>query len=268
VSAHGNRSVESFSAWAAQSFSDADAAKGGDAAEAFAAKATLGDTGDRLAAVAARSGGQVSPGGQVSAGGQASPIVQTASSGGEQMQAAEPSMQTANARSTGAQGASATGAEGGRPVTPGSTGFRVEQALNAEFERGVVGRLRDNGEMRLAIEREGLGELDVRVAVRESSVHASIATQHDEARQLLASQRADLETALQRHNLRLDSFDVDVGGREGRGTARQDGDQAQHGGGAAGGATGLQDRAGGTAANDAAERLQPREWGGGLSVRV
>jgi hypothetical protein len=58
--------------------------------------------------------------------------------------------------------------------------------------------------------------------VRESGVHASIGTQHDEARQLLNSQRADLEAALQRYNLRLDSFNVDVGHRDGRSGMRHE----------------------------------------------
>jgi hypothetical protein len=99
---------------------------------------------------------------------------------------------------------------------------RVEQAFEAGLERGLAGRLRDNGEMRLAVRQEGLGDLDVRVMVRESGVHASIGTQHDEARQLLNSQRGDLEAALQRYNLRLDSFNVDVGHQDGRSGMRHE----------------------------------------------
>jgi flagellar hook-length control protein FliK len=104
----------------------------------------------------------------------------------------------------------------------GSSTARLEQALNAEFERGFVGRLRDNGEMRLTVHGNDLGEMELRVAVRESAVHASIATQNDEARQLLTSQRGDLENALQRYNLRLDSFTVDVGNRDGRSLLHDD----------------------------------------------
>ncbi len=103
-----------------------------------------------------------------------------------------------------------------------SVAARVEQAFEAGLERGLAGRLRDNGEMRLAVRQEGLGDLDVRVTVRESGVHASIGTQHDEARQLLNSQRADLEAALQRYNLRLDSFNVDVGHQDGRSGMRHE----------------------------------------------
>jgi hypothetical protein len=142
---------------------------------------------------------------------------------------------------------------------------RVEQALRAESERGVVTRLRDNGEMRLAIRPNGLGELEVRVAVRESSVHASIATQHEEARQVLNSQRSDLEAALQRNNLRLDSFSVDVGGREARSFVRQDSPHAEPGPWHHGLPTGEPE-------HDAKRPMPPADLdavlGGGLSLRV
>ncbi len=102
-----------------------------------------------------------------------------------------------------------------RPAMVGAT-LRAEQALAADLERGVIARVRDGGEMRLALQPAGLGEVELRVAVRDGGVHAHLATAHEEARQLLTSHRHDLETALQRYHLRLDSFDVDVGGREGR----------------------------------------------------
>jgi hypothetical protein len=104
---------------------------------------------------------------------------------------------------------------------------RVEHALSAELGRGIVARLHNGEEMQLAIRPNGLGDLEVRVAVRDGSVHASIATPDEEARQLLSSQRGDLEAALQRNNLRLDSFSVDVGGREARSFARQDSSHAE-----------------------------------------
>ena len=105
--------------------------------------------------------------------------------------------------------------ETGRPGTPVSTAH-LERALAAGAERDIVGRLRHDGEMRLTLQPHGLGELEVRVAVRDGGVHASVATANDDARQLLTTQRGDLETALERYNLRLDSFNVDVGGRDGR----------------------------------------------------
>ncbi len=108
------------------------------------------------------------------------------------------------------------------PRLAGSPAARLEQALNADFEHGFVGRLRDGGQMRLTVHGDGLGDIELRVTVRENGVHASIAAQHDEARQLLNSQRSDLVAALQRSNLRLESFTVDVGGRDGRSYLRHD----------------------------------------------
>jgi hypothetical protein len=101
--------------------------------------------------------------------------------------------------------------EAARPGGAAST-IHLERALAAGAERDVVGRLRHDGEMRLMLEPRGLGELEVRVAVRDGGVHASVATTSDDARHLLSSQRVHLETALERYNLRLDSFSVGVGG--------------------------------------------------------
>lgn len=112
--------------------------------------------------------------------------------------------------------------EGMRPAASTAL-LRAEQALDAKLEHGsVVGHLRDNGEMRLALRPHGLGELEVRIAIREGGVQANVAASHEEARQLLTSQRHDLEAALQRYNLRLDSFSVDVGGRDGRSFAQNE----------------------------------------------
>jgi flagellar hook-length control protein FliK len=110
-------------------------------------------------------------------------------------------------------GQAGTGAKGEAARSGGAAStIHLERALAAGAERDVVGRLRHDGEMRLTLEPRGLGELEVRVAVRDGGVHASVATTSDDARHLLASQRAHLETALERYNLRLDSFSVGVGG--------------------------------------------------------
>lgn len=154
--------------------------------------------------------------------------------------------------------------EGTRPTASAAT-LRAEQALEAEREYGsVVGRLRDNGEMRLALRPQGLGELEVRVAVRDGGVRANVAAAHEEARQLLASQRHDLEIALHRYNLRLDGFSVDVGGRDGKPSAQQEAQESVpgHWGSAA-----LVEQVDG-------EEMQPPPTGvrgtggGGLSLRV
>jgi len=146
----------------------------------------------------------------------------------------------------------------------GSPTARAEQVLDAEIERGLVGRLRDDGEMHLTVQREDLGEIDLRVRVHENGVHARIATAHDETRQLLNSQRSDLEAALQRYNLRLDSFSVDVGGRDGRASLYHDPEQGQAGGGSQHGFSAVP--------KDESMTIEHLEQldrsGGGLSVRV
>jgi hypothetical protein len=117
--------------------------------------------------------------------------------------------QPPSATADGEQPALPQGARGELP----SAAARAERALEAGLERGMVGRLRDDGEMRLRLEPGGLGEIEVRIAVREGGVHAAMASAHEDTRQLLASQRQGLEAALQRYSLRLDSFDVGVGSR-------------------------------------------------------
>ena len=146
----------------------------------------------------------------------------------------------------------------------GSPAARLEQALNADFERGFVGRLRDDGQMRLTMHRDDLGDIELRVTVRENGVHASIAAQHDEARQLLNSQRSDLAAALQRYNLRLESFTVDVGGRDGRSYMRHD---SQEGGFLEDGQS-IPTQAGRGEAAPTARPQSREKSGAGLSVRV
>jgi hypothetical protein len=75
----------------------------------------------------------------------------------------------------------------------------------------------DNGEMRLELATDGLGRVDVRVAVRADAVHASLLASHDSARDALEAHRPSLEAALGRSNLRLEGFSVALGqqGRDG-----------------------------------------------------
>jgi hypothetical protein len=69
----------------------------------------------------------------------------------------------------------------------------------------------DNGEMRLELATDGLGRVDVRVAVRADAVHASLLASHDHARDTLEAHRSSLEAALGRSNLRLEGFSVALG---------------------------------------------------------
>ena len=107
-------------------------------------------------------------------------------------------------------------------VDPGVRHERLPSTLPQEVERIIrLDALRagppDNGELRLELATDGLGRVDVRVAVRADAVHASLLASHDQARDALEAHRPSLEAALGRSNLRLEGFSVALGqqGRDG-----------------------------------------------------
>jgi flagellar hook-length control protein FliK len=75
---------------------------------------------------------------------------------------------------------------------------------------------RDGGEMRIEVTPEGLGPVEVRVVVRADAVHATMLSNHEGAREALTAGRSSLEAALERSNLRLEGFTVDVGQQHGQ----------------------------------------------------
>jgi flagellar hook-length control protein FliK len=85
----------------------------------------------------------------------------------------------------------------------------VERLLRVDEMRRLP--LREDGEMRLQVSPEGLGPIEVRVAVRDDAVHASLVATHDHAREALEAHRGSLEAALGRSNLRLEGFSVGLG---------------------------------------------------------
>ena len=68
---------------------------------------------------------------------------------------------------------------------------------------------------------EGLGPVEVRVVVRADGVHATLLANHDQAREALTAGRPSLEAALERSNLRLEGFTVDVGQQHQQSEAEQ-----------------------------------------------
>ncbi len=83
-------------------------------------------------------------------------------------------------------------------------GERVADAVRLSAVRG-------GGEIRLQLEPEGLGHIDVRLHVQGDGVRAVIVAEHEATRALLTSQQQVLHEALQRSDLRLSGFSVDVG---------------------------------------------------------
>ena len=88
----------------------------------------------------------------------------------------------------------------------------VDRLMRLDQLRPV--RVRDGGDMRLEVSPEGLGRVEVRVAVRADAVHAALYAQQDHARDALVAHRPMLEAALGRSQLRLESFSVGLGQHE------------------------------------------------------
>src|SRR5437667_2387120 len=88
----------------------------------------------------------------------------------------------------------------------------VERLVQLDELRPV--RVRDGGEMRMEVSPEGLGRVEVRVAVRADAVHATLYAQQDHARDALMAHRPALEAALGRSHLKLETFSVGVGQHE------------------------------------------------------
>jgi len=88
----------------------------------------------------------------------------------------------------------------------------IERLVRLDQLRPV--RVRDGGEMRLEVSPEGLGRVEVRVAVRADAVHAALYAQQDHARDALVAHRPALEAALGRSQLRLETFSVGLGRHE------------------------------------------------------
>ncbi|MBY0277986.1 flagellar hook-length control protein FliK, partial [Candidatus Binatia bacterium] len=84
---------------------------------------------------------------------------------------------------------------------------------------GLAATRRGNA-LHLDLEPNGLGRIEVRLSFGRDGVRASLLTEHEHTRTLLASQQPQLAAALERNDLRLESLLVDVGAQSG-GDGRQ-----------------------------------------------
>ena len=89
--------------------------------------------------------------------------------------------------------------------------------------------MRGGGEIRLQLEPEGLGHIDVRLHLQPDGVRAVIVAEHESTRALLASQQHVLQDAFNRSDLRLSGFSVDVGSGGGAASFGRDGEAGQGG---------------------------------------
>lgn len=138
-----------------------------------------------------------------SAGEQTLPGPSTASSaGGQTVRPIEPGIEP----SPSAPRATVVPVE--RPLDPPAL-RDVERLVQLDAQRPVV--VRDGGEMRVTIEPQGLGHVELRIAVDANAVHATLTASHEHARDMLSQHRPQLEAALERSQLRLEGFNVNLG---------------------------------------------------------
>jgi flagellar hook-length control protein FliK len=126
------------------------------------------------------------------------------------------------AHATSADAAAVTGKAGGVAPETGvaaKAGERVGQhfgVIEPRWSERVadavrLSALRGGGDIRLQLEPEGLGHIDVRLQLHQDGVRAVIVAEHESTRQLLANQQHLLQDAFARSDLRLSDFSVDVG---------------------------------------------------------
>lgn len=119
----------------------------------------------------------------------------------------------ANATNTeGRTAGTSAAASAERPAVPvrGDTSVAASWAERV-VESVRVATLRGGGEMRLRLEPAGLGNIDVRISLAHDGVRASIVAEHDSTRALLRNEQHLLHAALERSDLRLAGFSVDLG---------------------------------------------------------
>ena len=115
----------------------------------------------------------------------------------------------------------------GRVSSTGETrvGIDAPAGLTAWAERVVdalrLATARGGGEMRLRLEPEGLGHIDVRISLAHDGVRAVLVAEHDATRTLLANGQHLLQAALERSDLRLAGFSVDLGFGAGSGAGAE-----------------------------------------------
>ncbi len=79
------------------------------------------------------------------------------------------------------------------------------------------------GEMKMQLKPEGVGDVTLKVAVRDGQVQIQMMTETDSAKRVLESNLDDLKTSLAQHKLHIDAVKIEVGGE----MAKQRFEQAQ-----------------------------------------
>jgi flagellar hook-length control protein FliK len=115
---------------------------------------------------------------------------------------------TTNGNTTTATHANAPARAEHTPLAHGTIEARWSERVSDAVR---LSALRGGGEIRLQLEPEGLGHIDVRLDLHADGVRAVIVAEHESTRALLQSQQQTLHDAFGRSDLRLSGFSVDVG---------------------------------------------------------
>lgn len=121
--------------------------------------------------------------------------------------------------------ANGTAAAARTSLAPGTIEARWSERVSDAVR---LSALRGGGEIRLQLEPEGLGHIDVRLHLHADGVRAVIVAEHESTRALLQSQQHVLQDAFGRSELRLSGFSVDVGSG-GAASFQGNGDGGEHG---------------------------------------
>ena len=80
-----------------------------------------------------------------------------------------------------------------------------------------------HSELRVGMNTSAYGNVEIRTAVAENRVVASVVAAHAELRAAMAAEMPSLQHAMEQHQLRLDRFDLNShsGGQDHRGSAEQ-----------------------------------------------
>lgn len=68
------------------------------------------------------------------------------------------------------------------------------------------------GEMKMQLKPEGIGEVTLKVSVKDGQVAIQMLTENDSAKKMLESNLDDLKTSLAQHKLHVDALKIEVGG--------------------------------------------------------
>ncbi len=93
---------------------------------------------------------------------------------------------------------------------PQPTAEQQQQNVQELVRQAQVIMKKGGGEMKIQLAPEGMGQVNLKVAVQEGQVNVQMITENDSVKRLLENGLKDLKSQLAAHNLRVDSLKVDL----------------------------------------------------------